>query len=306
MRRQRRLGQPSGCLQEHRHHAKVSASTMATKIALVCHFMLLRGARSLRRRTLEAQEDRGAIRDRAHLLITNPDMLHCSMLPVHRQFGHFLANLRYVVVDEGHAYRGVFGCHAALVLRRLRRICQREYRRSPQFIVASATIANPQEHIQQLLGMPVISCVLLEQATNLTKKCYCSAAAGILSSLLGSLAIAWRRNNAPLVISWSISQEQGKMRAAKHKMAPSESHFHVLCRQDYGSGTDCKEQVVIAVSCATGVDHVHVVSEDGSPHGPKSFVLWNPPFAAPDRKGSGGKGLSMSHTEGRKRGGAKR
>ncbi len=98
------------------------------------------------------QVDRGAIRDRAHLLITNPDMLHCSMLPVHRQFGHFLANLRYVVVDEGHAYRGVFGCHAALVLRRLRRICQREYRRCPQFIVASATIANPQEHIQQLLG----------------------------------------------------------------------------------------------------------------------------------------------------------
>jgi hypothetical protein len=49
-----------------------------------------------------------------------------------------------------------------------------------------------------------------------------------------------------------------------------------------------------------------VVSEDGSPHGPKSFVLWNPPFAAPDRKGSGGKGLNMSHTEGRKRGGVKR
>ena len=49
-----------------------------------------------------------------------------------------------------------------------------------------------------------------------------------------------------------------------------------------------------------------MVSEDGSPHGPKSFVLWNPPFAAPDRKGSGGKGLNMSHTEGRKRGGAKR
>ena len=57
--------------------------------------------------------------------------------------------------------------------------------------------------------------------------------------------------------------------------------------------------------CA-GVEHVHVVSEDGSPHGPKHFVLWNPPFAAPDRRGSGGKGLNMSHTEGRKRGGAKR
>ena len=88
-------------------------------------------------------------------------MLHCSMLPVHRQFGDFLANLRYIVVDEGHAYRGVFGCHAALVLRRLRRICQREYRRCPQFIVASATIANPQEHIQQLLGMSATTIELL-------------------------------------------------------------------------------------------------------------------------------------------------
>ena len=53
-----------------------------------------------------------------------------------------------------------------------------------------------------------------------------------------------------------------------------------------------------------GVDNVHVVSEDGSPHGPKSYVLWNPPFAAPDRKST--TGLNMSHTEGRKRGGAKR
>ena len=55
---------------------------------------------------------------------------------------------------------------------------------------------------------------------------------------------------------------------------------------------------------SAGVDNVHVVSEDGSPHGPKSFVLWNPPFATPDRKST--TGLNMSHTEGRKRGGAKR
>ena len=54
------------------------------------------------------QEIRGEIRERAHLLITNPDMLHCSVLPVHRQFGRFLANLHYVVVDEGHAYRQSF------------------------------------------------------------------------------------------------------------------------------------------------------------------------------------------------------
>ena len=67
------------------------------------------------------------------------------------------------------ACRGVFGCHAALVLRRLQRICQREYRREPRFMVASATIANPQEHIQQLLGetwvLPLAMTVLLPQAS---------------------------------------------------------------------------------------------------------------------------------------------
>ncbi|BDA42593.1 probable ATP-dependent helicase hrq1 [Coccomyxa sp. Obi] len=154
------------------------------------------------------QADRGEVRERAHLLITNPDMLHCSILPVHRQFSRFLANLHYVVVDEGHAYRGVFGCHAALVLRRLQRICQREYRRDPRFMVASATIANPQEHIQQLLGVP----------------------------------------------------------------------------------------------------NVHVVSEDGSPHGPKSFVMWNPPLSMPPpRPGQEQERLPrMSHTEGRTRQGNKR
>lgn len=67
------------------------------------------------------QSDRPLIRDRARLLITNPDMLHMSMLPVHSQFARLLSGLRYVVLDEGHAYKGVFGCHTAMVMRRLRR-----------------------------------------------------------------------------------------------------------------------------------------------------------------------------------------
>jgi ATP-dependent helicase YprA (DUF1998 family) len=67
-----------------------------------------------------------------------------------------LANLRYVVVDEGHAYRGVFGCHAALVLRRLRRLCDRVYHSQPTFAVATATLANPREHACELLGVPEV------------------------------------------------------------------------------------------------------------------------------------------------------
>ncbi|KAK9816796.1 hypothetical protein WJX72_005198 [[Myrmecia] bisecta] len=151
--------------------------------------------------TLKA--DRGEIRERAQLLITNPDMLHLSILPVHRTFARILANLKYVVVDEGHAYRGVFGCHTALVLRRLRRLCERQYNSLPRFVVTSATVANPQHHVQDLLGVP----------------------------------------------------------------------------------------------------GVRVVSEDGSPHGPKCFVLWNPPLTAGQEalNSKGGKGM-LSNTEMRARG----
>jgi ATP-dependent helicase YprA (DUF1998 family) len=97
--------------------------------------------------------DRAAIRERAQLLITNPDMLHVSVLPFHRTFQKFLSGLRYVVVDEGHMYKGAFGCHAACVFRRLRRICERECGRSPTFAVASATSADPARHVRDLLGV---------------------------------------------------------------------------------------------------------------------------------------------------------
>ncbi|KAL0027014.1 hypothetical protein WJX79_008750 [Trebouxia sp. C0005] len=145
--------------------------------------------------------DRGETRDRAQLLITNPDMLHRSILPVHSQFSRILAHLKYVVVDEGHAYKGVFGCHTAFVLRRLRRLCERCYNSHPSFVVTSATVANPREHVQELLG----------------------------------------------------------------------------------------------------VEQVEVISEDGSPHGPKCFVLWNPPLTVSQQALNKGSKMKMSRTEGRAR-----
>ncbi|MCL2281617.1 MAG: DEAD/DEAH box helicase [Dehalococcoidia bacterium] len=96
---------------------------------------------------------RHAIRSHARLILTNPDMLHVSMLPNHNSWARFWRNLRYVVVDEAHAYRGVFGSHVALVLRRLRRLCD-AYGSSPQFILCSATIDNPAEHATNLTGLP--------------------------------------------------------------------------------------------------------------------------------------------------------
>src|SRR5262245_35293604 len=97
-------------------------------------------------------ERRWQIRKWSNVVLTNPDMLHIGMLPHHDRWGDVLANLRYVVVDEAHVYRGVFGSHVANVLRRLRRTA-RVYGGEPQFLLASATIANPGELALDLTGI---------------------------------------------------------------------------------------------------------------------------------------------------------
>jgi DEAD/DEAH box helicase domain-containing protein len=98
--------------------------------------------------------ERDAIRRTANWVLTNPDLLHHSMLPGHARWADLLHRLRYVIVDEAHVARGVFGGHVALVLRRLRRLCER-YDADPQFLLASATIGNPGEHAGRLVGAPV-------------------------------------------------------------------------------------------------------------------------------------------------------
>jgi DEAD/DEAH box helicase domain-containing protein len=99
------------------------------------------------------RDDRPQIRRRSNLILTNPDMLHIGVLPHHKNWGDFMASLGWVVVDEAHTYRGVFGSHVANVLRRLRRIAHR-YGASPRFVLASATIANPVELAEGLVGEP--------------------------------------------------------------------------------------------------------------------------------------------------------
>ncbi|MGB6369581.1 MAG: DEAD/DEAH box helicase, partial [Atribacterota bacterium] len=94
---------------------------------------------------------RQAIRKKGHIVVTNPDMLHLGILPHHTKWMDFFGNLKYVVIDEIHIYRGVFGSHLANVIRRLKRIC-RFYGSSPQFICCSATIANPRELSQKMVG----------------------------------------------------------------------------------------------------------------------------------------------------------
>ncbi|HSF14494.1 MAG TPA: DEAD/DEAH box helicase [Vicinamibacteria bacterium] len=100
------------------------------------------------------QDARKAIRARGHLVVTNPDMLHSGILPHHPKWVKLFENLRYIVIDEVHAYRGVFGSHLANIIRRLKRIC-RFYGAEPRFICSSATIANPKELAEALLEEPV-------------------------------------------------------------------------------------------------------------------------------------------------------
>jgi DEAD/DEAH box helicase domain-containing protein len=97
---------------------------------------------------------RKAIREKGHIVLTNPDMLHTGILPHHTRWTRLFENLRYIVIDELHTYRGVFGSHLCNVLRRLRRIA-RFYGREPQFICSSATIANPGELGSRLIEADV-------------------------------------------------------------------------------------------------------------------------------------------------------
>ena len=97
---------------------------------------------------------RQAIRKQGHIVVTNPDMLHAGILPHHTKWQKLFSNLKYVVVDELHVYRGVFGSHLTNVFRRLKRIC-RFYGQDPVFICCSATIANPKEHAENLLEREV-------------------------------------------------------------------------------------------------------------------------------------------------------
>jgi DEAD/DEAH box helicase domain-containing protein len=94
---------------------------------------------------------RQSIRQQGHIVLTNPDMLHAGILPHHTKWTRLFENLQYVVIDELHTYRGVFGSHLANVLRRLKRIT-RFYGKAPQFIFSSATIANPAELASRLIG----------------------------------------------------------------------------------------------------------------------------------------------------------
>jgi DEAD/DEAH box helicase domain-containing protein len=151
------LGRPGG---PGRRKGKATALYMAPTKALTQD--QLRTARSfaltgVRAATYDGDtlpEDRPSVRRSANLVMTNPDMLHQAILPNHERWSSFLGGLSFVVIDEAHTLRGVFGAHVAVILRRLRRLARR-YGADPTFILASATLGNPGELAARLTGLPV-------------------------------------------------------------------------------------------------------------------------------------------------------
>lgn len=125
---------------------------------------------------------RQAIRQRGHIVLTNPDMLHAGILPHHTKWTRLFENLRYIVIDELHTYRGVFGSHLANVLRRLKRITD-FYGCNPQFIFSSATIANPGELAQRLTGSDVT--VLEGNGAPSAEKCFVFYNPPVVNRFLG-------------------------------------------------------------------------------------------------------------------------
>ena len=115
------------------------------------------GLAGVRAATLDGdtpQEERDWVRQHANVVLSNPDMLHRTVLPQHARWASFFRRLRFVVIDECHHYRGMFGSHVSLVLRRLRRLCA-AYGSSPVFVLASATSADPGASASRLVGLPV-------------------------------------------------------------------------------------------------------------------------------------------------------
>jgi DEAD/DEAH box helicase domain-containing protein len=115
------------------------------------------------------RHERAAIRKRSNLILTNPDMLHVGILPHHPAWGDLLANLAFVVVDEAHVYRGVFGSHVGNVLRRLRRAAA-IHGTEPRFLLASATIANPVQLAEKLTGLTDFNLVDRDSAPKASRR----------------------------------------------------------------------------------------------------------------------------------------
>lgn len=187
------------------------------------------------------QKDRPAIRRRARILLSNPDMLHTGILPHHTVWADFLRGLKFVIVDEAHAYRGVFGSHVANVLRRLRRVAA-FYGSVPQFVFTSATIGNPQELAERLAeaavyliekdGSPrgqhhflIYNPPVTDVALGLRKSALLEAvrlAADLRTADVQTLVFARSRRNVEMLLKYLQTDKQGSLRGYRSGYLPAQ------------------------------------------------------------------------------------
>ncbi|HWQ15187.1 MAG TPA: DEAD/DEAH box helicase, partial [Roseiflexaceae bacterium] len=172
--------------------------------------------------TLDGDTPRGErdrVRARAQIVLSNPDMLHRTLLPDHRRWAALLARLRFVVLDEAHIYRGVFGTHVALVLRRLRRLCA-HYGAAPQFICCSATSANPHEHLAALVGDAVR--VIDEDGAPQGERTFILWNPPVIEAMG---ARRWARGSTPSPIAARLAPESGQRRSTNVETAGLLAHL---------------------------------------------------------------------------------
>ncbi|KAG6675366.1 hypothetical protein I3842_15G097700 [Carya illinoinensis] len=212
-----------------------------------------------------SQKDRTWLRDNARLLITNPDMLHISVLPHHERFRRILSNLRFVVIDEAHAYKGAFGCHTALIIRRLRRLCSHVYGSDPLFVFSTATSANPLEHCMELANLRTLELIQNDGSPSARK-----------------LFILWNPIACPNASSMDASESAVENANFRH----SSPIFNVSClfAEMVQHGLRCIAFCKSRKLCEVVLSYTREILQDTAPHLVDSICAYRAGYVAMDRR----------------------
>ncbi|XP_021731008.1 uncharacterized protein LOC110697909 isoform X2 [Chenopodium quinoa] len=210
-----------------------------------------------------SQKERNQLRDNARLLITNPDMLHMSILPYHGQFQRILSNLKYVVFDEAHAYKGAFGCHTSLILRRLRRLCSHVYGSDPSFIFSTATSANPREHAMELANLPTMELIDKDGSPSAPKS-----------------FILW---NPPLLPK-TVQRTDTRIKTIVTKRSSPILEVSQLFAEMVQHGLRCIAFCKTRKLCEVVLSYTHEILQDTAPHLSDSICAYRGGYVAEDRR----------------------
>ncbi|KAL8492390.1 hypothetical protein ACS0TY_023834 [Phlomoides rotata] len=218
-----------------------------------------------------SQEDRLWLQDNARLLITNPDMLHVSILPFHGKFRRILSNLRFIVIDEAHSYKGAFGCHAALIFRRLRRICSHIYSSDPSFIFSTATSANPKEHAMELANLSAVELINNDGSPS-----------GLKLFMLWNpplcLKTVWKRTKTSLDAKKSVNKN-----VASGRSSPILEVSHLLAEM-VQHGLRCIAFCKTRKLCELVLCHTHEILHESAPHLVNKVYSYRGGYVAEDRR----------------------